>query len=151
MELYEVKQSENGVSKAYNQLMDKISEHITLLAKNDKPITSIMGIKRVLFRYRRLMCDTPPSAELTPPQMGRTCLPQELLMLVGEVLDKFDVDVLEAVEVGLIGEKDLKRVLIRYDYGDMAKQGMMYKDIKKLLSEKYGWSVSSIEKLVYKS
>lgn len=31
----------------------------------------------------------------------------------------------------------------------MAKEGMKYKDIKALLSEKYGVSVSMIEKLVY--
>jgi hypothetical protein len=32
----------------------------------------------------------------------------------------------------------------------MAKEGKKYKDIKKELSKKYGMSVSSIEKLVYR-
>ena len=49
------------------------------------------------------------------------------------------------------GEKVLEGNLnrIKKEYGEMAKEGMKYKDIKVLLSEKYGLSVSSIEKLVY--
>ena len=138
--------------------MDKLSEHVIVLARNGKPITSVMATKRALYRYRQQFV-TPPSAELTPPlkgrkgfaqDLGRTGFAQEMELLVGDVLDKFDVDVLEAVNVGLIGEKELKRVLIMYYYEQMAKQGLKYKDIKQVLSEKYGWSVSSIEKLVYR-
>ena len=157
-----IRQSENSVGKAYTKLMDKLSDHITLLARNGKPITSIMGIKRVMYRYRRQLTplpaaspqrgeQTPPSAELTPPQMGRTvsALNEDVRLLVGDVLDKLDVDVLEAVEVGLVGEKELKRVLIKHDYEKLAKQGLKMIDVKKRLSEKYEWSVSRIEKLVY--
>ena len=147
MEIYEVKQSERSVGKAYSQLMDKLSCHVTLLAKNGKPITSVMGIKRFLYRYKREL--TPPSAELTPPQKGRINLAPELELLINDVQDRFDVDVLEAVEVGLVGEKDLKRVLIKYYYDQMSKDGLKYKEIKQVLSERFGFSVSSIEKLVY--
>jgi hypothetical protein len=31
----------------------------------------------------------------------------------------------------------------------MSKKGLKYKDIKQILSDKYGFSVSSIEKLMY--
>jgi len=143
MNTYEIRQSENGLWKAYVKLMDRISEHVTLLAKSGKPITSVMGIKRMLYRYKRALT-TPMAAELT------STLNQDLILLVNDVLDKFDVDVLEAIEVGLVSEKDLKRVLIVYYYDQMSKKGLKYKDIKKLLSGKYGFSISSIEKLVYK-
>lgn len=146
---YEVRQSKKSVGKAYALLMDKLSGHVTLLAKNGKPITSLMGIKRGLYRYKRELTLT-SGIGLSPTQIERTPLAEELALLVGDVLDKFNVDVLESVEVGLIGEKELKRLLIKYDYEKLAKSGIKYKEIKKQLSEKYGVSVSSIEKLVYK-
>ena len=146
MEIYEVKQSEKSVGKAYSQLMDKLSCHVALLAKNGKPITSFMGIKRGLYRYKRELTPTP----MEPTPTGRIVLDEDLVLLVGDVLDKFDIDVQGAVEVGLVGEKELKRLLIKYDYEKLAKSGIKYKDIKKQLSEEYGVSVSSIEKLVYK-
>ncbi len=151
MELYEVRQSENGVGKAYTMLMDKLSEHVTLLARNGKPITSIMGIKRVLYRYRKDLCVGATPLPAASPHMVRTVsvLNEDLGLLVSDVLHKFNVDVLDAVQVGLLGEREMKRVLIKYDYGQMAKQGLKYKEIKKILSEQYGVSVSSIEKLVY--
>ena len=146
--MYEIKQSQNGVSKAYLNLIDRLGKHVTLLAKNNKPITSVMGIKRMLYRFKREL--TSPSAELTHFQMGRTYpLTPELEMLISDVQDKFNVDVLRAVEVGLVGEKDLKKVLIKYYYNKMFKDGLKYKDIKLKLSERFGFSVSSIEKLVY--
>jgi len=43
----------------------------------------------------------------------------------------------------------LKRILIVYYYEQMSKKGLKYKDIKQILSDKYGFSVSSIEKLMY--
>jgi hypothetical protein len=41
-------------------------------------------------------------------------------------------------------------VLIRHEYIEMARQGFKYKDVKQVLSWKYDWSVSRIEKLVYR-
>jgi len=147
MVTYEIKQSENGVSKAYMNLIDRLGKHVTLLAKNGKPITSVMGIKRMLYRFKREL--TPLSAELTSSQMGRIVVAPDLELLINDVQDRFDVDVLGAVEVGLVGEKDLKKVLIKYYYNKMYKDGLKYKDIKLKLSERFGFSVSSIEKLVY--
>ena len=147
MEKYKLKQSEISVSKAYSLLMNKLSGHVTLLAKNGKPITSFMGIKRGLFRYKKELVDTPLPA--TPPQKENVKIDEGLILLISDVLDKYNADVLDAVGVGLVGEKELKRLLIKYDYNKLATNGIKYKDIKKQLSETYSVSVSSIEKLVY--
>ncbi len=157
MEVYRISQSRKGVSQAYLQLMNKISSHVTLLAENGKPISSLMGIKRGLFRFKRSLCnqvlqlESGPSTPPSTPLRVTAEINEELLLLIGDVLDKLGLDVLEAVEVGLIGERDLKRVLIKYDYGQMVRKGIKHKVIKQQLGEQYGWSVSSIEKLVYRS
>jgi len=142
MNTYEIRQSENGLWKAYAKLMDRISEHVTLLAKSGKPISSIMGVKRMLYRHKRALT-TPLSAKPT------STYNHDLILLANDVLDKFDVDVLEAIEIGLVNEKDLKRILIVYYYEQMSKKGLKYKDIKQILSQNYGFSISSIEKLMY--
>ena len=149
MERYEVSQSKKSVGKAYSLLMDRISEHVTVLAKNGKPITSIMGIKRGLFRYKRDLISHSSSEKLIHFQ-NTASLTKDLNLLVGDVLDKYDIDVTDSVQIGLVNEKDLKRVLIKHDYEKLAKDGLKYKDIKKQLSEQYNVSVSSIEKLVYR-
>jgi hypothetical protein len=56
----------------------------------------------------------------------------------------------ELIGVGLLHPEDAKRWLVKEKYYEMAKTGMTYTDIKYELSEKYGISVSSIEKLVYR-
>ena len=152
MVLYEIVQSEKGVGKAFTQFLERLSEHVMLLARNGKPITSLMGIKRDLYRYRKQLLpydDIVPLADGVLTDGDAQPLDDAMTLLVGDVLDRFGVDVHEAVKVGLIGEKEIKRVLILHDYDRMAKEGLKYKDIKANLNERYGWSVSSIEKLVY--
>jgi hypothetical protein len=134
--------------------MDVLNLHIKLLAENGKPFASIMGVKRGLYRLKGRLCvESPlPSA---PPQGEGSPAPhitvnEHLMLLIGEVLDKLGVDILELVEMGFIGEKEIKRVLIVTEYERMARNGIKYKDIKRILGKQYGWSVSSIEKLVYK-
>ena len=150
MVTYEIKQSENGVGKAYNKLMDRINEHVKVLAENGKPITSVMGIKRMLYRYKKDLTFMTDPLRLRHLPEGRTALTQDMRILINDVMDKFDVDILGAVEAGFVGEKEIKRALIKYYYETMAKDGLKYKDIKNELSMRYGVSVSSIEKLVYK-
>jgi hypothetical protein len=130
--------------------METLSNHITLLARNGKPITSIMGMKRVFYRFKRQVGETTQKAvnDFTDGKsIGKNS--KEIELLMSQVIDKLDIDVSEAVKCGMVREKDLKRVLIRFDYDQMAKQGVKYKEIKGILSDRYGWSVSSIEKLVY--
>ena len=151
MNTYEIKISESGISKAYLNLIDRLGEHVTLLAKNGKPITSVMGIKRMLYRFKKELTTTSVSNPLNSVEHlhKRKIVDPDLELWINDVQDRFDVDVLGAVEVGLVGEKDLKKVLIKYYYNKMYKDGLKYKDIKLKLSERFGFSVSSIEKLVY--
>ena len=77
-------------------------------------------------------------------------LSESELLLADAVHKTFGIDVAPALGIGLFGTQQLKKVLIRHEYETLAKKGLEYKDIKQKLSVKYGWSVSSIEKLVYR-
>ncbi len=142
MTTYIIEQSNNEVKKAYSFLIDRINDHVKLLAENSKPIISIMGIKRALFRLRIAYIEEKPKEELR--------LSESLELLANEVLDKYNVDIKDAIDIGLVGEKEIKRALVKKEYKEMAKQNMTYKVIKAKLSKRYGLSVSSIEKLVYR-
>jgi hypothetical protein len=142
MKIYAIEQSENEVKKAYSFLIDRINEHVKLLAENSKPITSIMGIKRALHRLRLNYIEKKPKEEIR--------LSESLELLANEVLDKYNVDIKDVIDIGLVGEKEIKRALVKKEYEEMAKQNMTYKVIKAKLSKRYGLSVSSIEKLVYR-
>ena len=144
----DVTMSEKSVSKAYTQLMDKLSEHVNILAKNGKPFTSIMAAKRLFYRYRQQFVNPTTHLSVEIPKNGK--IDQEMELLMEDMYDKLNIDAKEVVEVGLVNAKDLKRILIKYYYKLMHAQGLRYKEIKQKLSDKYGWSISSIEKLIYK-
>jgi hypothetical protein len=145
MKNYEIEQSKTAIQKQYSKLIDQLNFHIKLLAINGKPFTSAVAVKRGL---RRLRIDYLPEIAQGARKVKKLTESEE--KLVNEVLDKLNADIRESIEIGLAGEKEIKRVLLKKEYEDMAKEGMKYKDIKILLSEKYGLSVSMIEKLVYK-
>jgi len=143
---YEIKQKEMGVKRAYMNLMNHLDECITLRAKEGLPFSSLVGFKRQLYKFKKVVVPATEetiSTEITTPD-------NSVNLLVEDVFNKMGVDVLDAVKASLIGRKELTRSLIKYDYEQMAKQGRKYKVIKAELSEKYGVSVSSIEKLVYR-
>jgi len=144
MKNYEIEQSKSSIQKQYSKLIDQLNVHIKLLAINGKPFTSAVAVKRGL---RRLRIDYLPDISEGVKKVKKLTESEE--KLVNEVLDKLNADIRESIEIGLVGEKEIKRVLLKKEYGEMAKEGIKYKDIKVLLSEKYGLSVSSIEKLVY--
>jgi hypothetical protein len=144
MKNYEIEQSKAVIGKQYSKLIDQLNFHIKLLALNRQPFTSAVAIKRGLHRLR---IDYLPSVDSAIKGIKKLSESEELL--ASEVLEKFNTDIKEAIEIGLVGEKEMKRVLLKKEYEDMAKEGMKYKDIKVLLSQKYGLSVSTIEKLVY--
>ena len=145
MKNYEIEQSKTAIKKQYSKLIDQLNVHIKLLAINGKPFTSAVAVKRGL---RRIRIDYLPEISEGVKKVKKLTESEE--KLVNEVLDKLNADIRESVEIGLAGEKEIKRVLLKKEYEDMAKMGMKYKDIKVVLSEKYGLSVSMIEKLVYK-
>ena len=67
-----------------------------------------------------------------------------------EALQKEGIEASHYLEIGLVDEKTAKRWFIRRQYYQLAKGGRTYTDIKYELSLKYGGSVSSIEKMIYK-
>jgi hypothetical protein len=156
MKVYVIEQSNNEVKKAYSALMDKINGHIRLLAENRKPFTSMIGIKRGLLRLKIGYFEeadastTSTRSVLNSAQKKEINLNEKLELLAGEFMEKYQLDIKEIIDVGLIGEKEIIKALVRKEYEEMAKLGMKYKDIKVELSKKYGISVSSIEKLMYR-
>jgi len=141
MKVYVIEQSNNEVKQAYSLLIDKINGHIKLLAENSKPFTSIIGIKRGLLRLKIGYFEEVEKKEIK--------MDEKLEILAGEFMEKYQLDIKEIIDVGLIGEKEIIKALVKKEYEEMAKQGIKYKDIKAELSKKYGISVSSIEKLMY--
>jgi hypothetical protein len=154
MKNYEIEQSNNEVQKAYSQLLDKLTEHVKLLSLDSRPITSVMAMKRALIRLKigyveqGARCMVQGDKSMEP---GAGCMGKEEEILAMEILETMGIDVKPAVCSGLIGLKEMKRTLVKYHYEKMAKGGKKYKEIKMDLSKKYGLSVSSIEKMVYRN
>jgi hypothetical protein len=61
------------------------------------------------------------------------------------------VDAKKLIEIGLLHPVEARRWLVRKKYYLLADGSRTYTDIKLELSEKYGLSVSSIEKLIYRN
>ena len=140
------------LTAAYHDLLEKISDHVMVLAMHDEPIDGIMTAKRGLYRLKEQLgrLQNMNDKELiTGKNVKIPGLSQSMMWLIEETQQKLGIDVLEPVKIGMVGEDDLKRVLIQYEYLELAKEGNKYKDIKQLLSCRYDWSVSRIEKLVY--
>jgi hypothetical protein len=147
MKIYEVEQSQIEVQKVYSQLIDKITEHVKLLSLNSKPITSVMAMKRDLIRLKIGYLEL----EARGTGQGEIDVGQAEEILAMEILEIMGIDVKPAVCSGLVGLKEMKRTLVKFHYEKMAKTGLKYKDIKIELSKKYGLSVASIEKMVYRN
>ena len=130
--MYVLNQSIIEVKKAYGNLIDKVNDHVKLLAENGKPITSLMGVKRGLLKLN--------IGYLEPGNNEEVILGQEESKLVNEILETMQIDVKQAVDVGLIGIREMKRELVKFHYEKMAKDGKTYKEIKQELSKKYGLS-----------
>jgi hypothetical protein len=143
MKDYDAEQSKNEVQKAYSHLIDKMTEHIKILSLKGRPITSMVGIKTALIRLK--------VGYLNPEPIPKTELSTEEEILVNEILDCMGIEVRQAVDSGFIGIKEMKRRLVLYHYDKMAKKGMKYKDIKTELSKKYGITIATIEKIVYRT
>jgi hypothetical protein len=146
MENYDVELSKQEVKKTYSILIDKITEHVKLLSLNSKPITSVMAMKRDLIRLKIGYVESREAGSSLRYDMGKE---EEILAM--EILENMGIDVKPAVCSGLIGIREMKRTLVKYHYEKMAKTGVKYKDIKMELSKKYGLSVASIEKMVYRN
>ncbi len=144
MKAYTLEQSNSEVKRAYSFLLDRLNEHVKLLAENRKPFTSFIGIKRGLLKLRI------PSYAKASEDKSKIILTEKEELLASEIFETMNLDVRQTVHAGLVGEKEMKRQLVRFHYQEMAKQDMTYKEIKGKLSKRYGLSISAIEKLVYR-
>ena len=142
MNNYAIIQSKEEINYQYSRLIDKLKEHVTLLSREDKPFTSVMGIIRGL---RKLKLDY-----LQENERKEVNISESEILLSDKVQKVFQVDIVPAIAIGLIGEQQMKKVLVKYEYETLSKKGIKYKEIKSKLSKKYGVSVSWIEKLVYR-
>ena len=153
MKTEQIVKSEELVRKTLVELLEIISEHVSLLAMYDEPIEQLMETKRALYQIKGQFYKKQAETNVNMPQDTDTesgAAGSRILWLVEELDKKLGVDIQDSVKIGMVGEDDLKRVLIRHEYLEMAKQGFKYKDVKQVLSWKYDWSVSRIEKLVYR-
>ncbi len=75
---------------------------------------------------------------------------EKLLIIAQEIKEISGIEAKLMLEIGLLHPGQATKWLVKQQYFAMAKTGRTYADIKYELSEKYGISVSSIEKLVYR-
>ncbi len=71
-------------------------------------------------------------------------------LILGEIKELAGIDASKLFDIGLIPEDHARNWVVRQKYFLMAKTGRTYRDIKEELSDEYGVSVSTIEKLVYR-
>ena len=82
---------------------------------------------------------------------------EDTLKIIQDLREKFGMDVENLIRKGILPTNAAKKWLVKELYFEYAKQGKTYTkegrtytDIKLELSEEYGISISSIEKLVYR-
>ncbi len=67
-----------------------------------------------------------------------------------EITEMAGVEAEKLMDLGLLEPMQAKRWLVKRRYFMLAKTGRTYTDIKYELSERYGISVSAIEKMIYR-
>jgi len=72
------------------------------------------------------------------------------LKIIEDFRNEFGIDVKEVIETGILHPDDARKWLVKNLYFKWAKKDRTYADIKEELSELYGISVSSIEKMIYR-
>ncbi len=71
--------------------------------------------------------------------------------LAKDILEISGIDPLPLMNLGLLPLDEARKWVVKQKYYTLAKTGRTYTDIKYDLSEIYGLSVSSIEKLIYRN
>ena len=72
------------------------------------------------------------------------------MKIIEDLKKEFGIDVTDVIEMGILHPDDAKKWLVKQLYFKWAKEDRTYTEIKEELSETYGISVSSIEKMVYR-
>ena len=71
-------------------------------------------------------------------------------LILGEIKELAGIDAEQLLEIGLLTEDHARKWVVKKKYYEMAKTGRTFTDIKNELSDCFGLSVSSIEKMVYR-
>ena len=71
-------------------------------------------------------------------------------LILSEVNEIAGIDVGQLFDIGLISPNHARNWVVKHKYFQLAKTGRTYTDIKNELSDEYGISISSIEKMVYR-
>jgi hypothetical protein len=74
----------------------------------------------------------------------------EMSVIINEINELTGYEIGELIGCGLVPMKHAKMWLVHRHYYAQAKQGRKYSEIKAELSERYGVSVSTIEKMIYR-
>ncbi len=72
------------------------------------------------------------------------------LKIIEDLKSEFGIDVSDVMEKGILHPDDARKWLVKQLYFKWAKKDRSYIDIKEELSEMYGMSISSIEKMIYR-
>ena len=71
-------------------------------------------------------------------------------LILGEIKELAGIDAGQLLDMGLLTTDHAKKWVVKQKYFQMAKTGRTYTDIKNELSDCFGLSVSTIEKMVYR-
>ena len=71
-------------------------------------------------------------------------------LILEEIKELAGIDAGQLLENGLLTEDHARKWVVKKKYFKMAKTGRTFTDIKNELSDCFGLSVSSIEKMVYR-
>ncbi|MDP3445868.1 MAG: hypothetical protein Q8T08_23660 [Ignavibacteria bacterium] len=70
--------------------------------------------------------------------------------LANDIQEICGIDTSELIRVGLLHPNEARKWIVKKKYYLLAESGRAFTDIKLELSETYGISISSIEKLIYR-
>jgi len=140
---YEVKLSATRVEKKYLELMAEMNSHYKILIENEQPYISFRTIRQRITNERR-------NLEIKEQAEQREEITGELAKLIIEASEILEIDLYPAWRQKALTRQGLLNGIILHEYDRMSRNGLKYIKIKEELSERYGVSRSSIEKLVYK-
>ena len=76
----------------------------------------------------------------------------ELKAIIKDIWNNYGIDISYYVSIGLLHIADAKNWLIINEYPRLYNNGeLSHKEVKERLSKRYGISISSIEKMVYRN
>lgn len=146
---YAVNQSKTKVRNAFDSLLVKVNEHIKLLSSENMPITTIIGFKRQLLISKNIVKTVFKKKE-KEYHLKEHKINDTLQTYINDVIDKYGVDLYDAVSLGVVKDYQIKKVLLLYDYHVARKtKGNKHLAIREQLAMKYDVSTSFVDKAIY--